>query len=83
MDYTMLSTTSSDVFGSNRVQNNAGQHGSAWKQVYGPNDTPPGQSRLSTGSLFVRNIDPTDMRRMRMDTRVHTGRGHLLLAVEI
>ncbi|KAG1686902.1 hypothetical protein DVH05_005827 [Phytophthora capsici] len=83
MDYTMLSTTSSDVFGSNRVQNNAGQHGSAWKQVYGPNDTPPGQSRLSTGSLFVRNIDPTDMRRMRMDTRVHIGRGHILLDVEI
>eukprot|EP00644_Phytophthora_capsici_P002728 jgi/Phyca11/124987/e_gw1.55.226.1 len=79
MDYTMLSTTSSDVFGSNRV----GQHGSAWKQVYGPNDTPPGQSRLSTGSLFVRNIDSSDMRRMRMDTRAHAGRGQILLDVEI
>ncbi|KAL3666840.1 hypothetical protein V7S43_007791 [Phytophthora oleae] len=79
MDYTILSTTSSDVFGSNRVQNNGG----AWKQVYGPNDTPPGQSRLSTGSLFVRNIDPTDMRRMRLDTRAYAGRGQMLLDVEV
>ncbi|ETL92182.1 hypothetical protein L917_09463 [Phytophthora nicotianae] len=71
MDYTFLSTTSSDVFGSNRARN-----GGAWKQVYGPNDTPPGQSRLSTGTLFVRTIDPTEIRRMRLDTRAYGARGN-------
>ncbi|KAI9987849.1 hypothetical protein PInf_024104 [Phytophthora infestans] len=71
MDYTFLSTTSSDVFGSNRARN-----GGAWKQVYGPNDTPPGQTRLSTGTLFVRTIDPTELRRMRLDTRAYGTRGN-------
>ncbi|KAG7380283.1 hypothetical protein PHYPSEUDO_007559 [Phytophthora pseudosyringae] len=78
MDYTFLSTTSSDVFGSNRAQKSG-----AWKQVYGPNDTPPGQSRLSTGALFVRNIDPTEMRRMRLDTRAYGARGRMHLDVEV
>lgn len=71
MDYTFLSTTSSDVFGSNRARN-----GGAWKQVYGPNDTPPGQTRLSTGALFVRTIDPTELRRMRLDTRAYGTRSN-------
>ncbi|KAG3165025.1 hypothetical protein PI126_g4848 [Phytophthora idaei] len=71
MDYTFLSTTSSDVFGSNRARD-----GGAWKQVYGPNDTPPGQSRMSTGTLFVRTIDPTEIRRMRLETRAYGTRGN-------
>ncbi|OWZ17870.1 hypothetical protein PHMEG_0008137 [Phytophthora megakarya] len=79
MNYTGLSTTSSDVFGSNRARN-----GGAWKQVYGPNDTPPGQSPLSSGVLFVRNIAPTDMRRMRLDTRANGARGsHIRFEFEV
>lgn len=71
MDYTFLSTTSSDVFGSSRGKNGGG---GAWKQVYGPTDTPPvgtGQSPLSSGVLFVRSIDPASMQRMCLDTRAH------------
>ncbi|KAH7484580.1 hypothetical protein KRP22_005745 [Phytophthora ramorum] len=67
MDYTFLSTTSSDVFGSNRDRK-----GGAWKQVYGPDEAPPigsGLSPQSSGVLFVRQIDPHAMRRMRLDTR--------------
>lgn len=83
LDYTFLSTTSSDVFGSNR-----GRNGGAWKQVYGPSDASPistGQSPLSSGVLFVRNIDPNAMRRMRLDTRDYGARGNnrIRLGVEV
>jgi len=80
MDCTFLSTSSSDVFGSNRSRSSG-----AWKQVYGPTEPPPvgsGLSPLSSGVLFVRNIDPTNMRRMRLDTRAR-GNNRMRFGVEV
>ncbi|GMF18445.1 unnamed protein product [Phytophthora lilii] len=81
MDYTFLSTSSSDVFGSNRARN-AG----AWKQVYGPNTDPPQDSdlpRLSSGVLFVRQMNARDMRRIRLDTRANGAKNNSLMRFDV
>ncbi|CAI5718925.1 unnamed protein product [Peronospora destructor] len=71
---TFLSTTSSNVFGSNHNRTSG-----VWKQVHGPEYTPPiglGSSPLPAGVFFVRNIDPVAMRRTRLDTRVYGARSN-------
>ncbi|KAJ8561853.1 hypothetical protein ON010_g7825 [Phytophthora cinnamomi] len=74
LDYTFLSTTSSNVFGSNRDRS-----GGAWKKVYGSADESPTDAdipRVSSGFLFVRQMDSNNMRRMSLDPRVHGGRNN-------
>ncbi|CAI5716313.1 unnamed protein product [Peronospora effusa] len=78
---TFLSTTSSNVFGSNH-----GRNSGVWKQVYRPDNTPPlglGQSPLSSGVLFVRDIDPDAIRRTRLDTRVYGARSTNRMRLDI
>ncbi|CAI5740874.1 unnamed protein product [Peronospora destructor] len=78
---TFLSTTSSNVFGSNHDRTSG-----VWKQVYGPENTPPiglGSSPLSAGVFFVRNIDPAAMRRTRLDTRVYGVRSNNRMRLDI
>ncbi|KAE8915774.1 hypothetical protein PF005_g18256 [Phytophthora fragariae] len=76
LDCTFLSTTSSNVFGSNRDRS-----GGAWKKVYGPTtctDSPTDSDipRLSPGVLFVRQMDSNEMRRMRLDPRARGARNY-------
>ncbi|CAH0517058.1 unnamed protein product [Peronospora belbahrii] len=81
MDCTFLSTTSADVFGSNR-----GRDSKAWNQVYGYSDTPCislRQKPLSSGIFFARNIDPAVMRRMRPDTHAYGTRADKRMRLDI
>ena len=76
---TFLSTTSSNVFGSNQSRNSG-------QVVYGPDHTPPiglGQSPSASRVLFLRNIDPAAMRRMRLDTRVYGARANNQMRLDI
>ncbi|EGZ17481.1 hypothetical protein PHYSODRAFT_504049 [Phytophthora sojae] len=82
LDCTFLSTTSSNVFGSNRDRS-----GGAWKKVYGPTDDSPttdsDMPRLSSGFLFVRQMDSHNMRRMRLDTCAHGARNNNLMRFDV
>ncbi|GMF31275.1 unnamed protein product [Phytophthora fragariaefolia] len=81
LDCTFLSTTSSNVFGSSRERN-----GGAWKQVYGYSSDPPVDSdtpRVSSGFLFVRQMDSHNMRRMCLDPRARGPRNNNRLRFDV
>ncbi|RLN80636.1 hypothetical protein BBJ28_00021172 [Nothophytophthora sp. Chile5] len=78
LDFTCLSTSSSNVFDSNPDRS-----GGDWKQVCRPSGAPSIGSALqpvTAGVLFVRNIDQRSMGRMRLDPR---GRGTSRMRLDV
>ncbi|RLN63453.1 hypothetical protein BBJ28_00018523 [Nothophytophthora sp. Chile5] len=78
LNFTCLSTSSSNVFDSNPDRS-----GGDWKQVCRPSGAPSIDSSLqpvTPGVLFVRNIDQRSMGRMRLDPR---GRGTSRMRLDV